>query len=50
LETTSIYSKNIFETASKATNWPSTESRNQNAPTQGGDNAYASHDQNLITI
>jgi len=42
--------KNIFKTTPTATNWPGTNSRNQNAQTQGGDNAYASHDQNLITI
>ena len=41
LESSSRYCENIYKTAPKATNWPGTDSRNQNAQKQGANIAYA---------
>ena len=41
LESSSRYCENIYKTAPKATNWPDTDSRNQNAQKQGANIAYA---------
>ena len=41
LESSSRYYENIYKTAPKATNWPGTNSRNQNAQKQGANIAYA---------